>query len=332
MPSTLHIPPALVITTAMAVVFVIGYPLALGVIVRKKFAVGWKYFWFGALVFLVFQLLTRVPMVTVLQATVLRHLLLTSTAFTWIWLAILAITAGLFEEVGRYVGYRLFLRREPKTWAKAVMFGLGHGGLESMVVVGGQIVLTAINDVVLTTINVNTLPPAQRQGVLQLFAAINAEPFWLPLLAAWERLWTIPVQIALAVMVVQVFRRQQIRWLFLAILFHALVDFLAGALPQAFGQSITITLLVEGIVCVFGLIGVWIIWRLREPGDSAKAGLTLPPLATPQESPKWNGPSDDSGRGEEVDSRGARGSYSDWRSPCSREDSASNQQHATFLS
>jgi uncharacterized membrane protein YhfC len=274
MSSTLHIPPALVITTAMTVVFVIGYPLALGVIVRKKLAVGWKYFWFGALVFLVFQLLTRTPLVTVLQATVLTRLLLTSTAFTWIWLVILAITAGLFEEVGRYVGYRLLLRREPKTWAKAVMFGLGQGGLESMVV-GGQIVLTAINDVVLSTINVNTLPPAQRQGVLQLFAAINAEPFWYPLLAAWERLWTIPLQIALAVMVVQVFRRQQISWLFLAILFHALVDFLAGALPQAFGQSITITLLVEGIVCMFGLISVWIIWRLREPGDSAKAGLTL---------------------------------------------------------
>ena len=107
MPSTLHIPPALVITTAIAVVFVIGYPLALGVIVRKKFAVGWKYFWFGALVFLVFQLLTRTPLLIVLenpQNMVLTHLLRTSTAFTWIWLVILALTAGLFEEVGRYVG------------------------------------------------------------------------------------------------------------------------------------------------------------------------------------------------------------------------------------
>jgi uncharacterized membrane protein YhfC len=280
MPSTLHIPPALVITTAIAAVFVIGYPLALGVIVRKKLAVGWKYFWFGALVFLGFQLLTRIPILMVLenpQNTVLTHLLRTSIAFTWIWLLILALSAGLFEEVGRYVGYRLLLRREPKTWSKAVMFGLGHGGLESMVVVGGQIVLSAINTVMLSAINVNTLPAAQRQGVLQLFAAINAEPFWLPLLAAWERFWTIPVQVALAVMVVQVFRRQQMIWLFLAILFHTLVDFLAGAIPQAFGHTITITLLVEGIVCVFGLISIGIIWRLREPGDAAKAELALPP-------------------------------------------------------
>lgn len=275
MPSTPHIPPALVITTALAVVFVIGYPLALGVIVHKKLAVGWKYFWFGALVFLVSQLLTRTPIVTVLQATVLTRHLLTSTAFAWIWLLILAISAGLFEEVGRYVGYRLLLRREPKTWAKAVMFGLGQGGLESIVVVGGQIVLTAINTIMLSTTGVNTLSAAQRQGVLQLFAAINAEPFWLPLLAGWERLWTIPLQVALAVMVVQVFCRQRIHWLFLAILFHALVDFFTGAIPQVFGHRLAIVLLVEGIVCVFGFVSLWIIWRLREPGDPAKAGVAL---------------------------------------------------------
>lgn len=273
MSSTLHISPALVIMTIVAAIFVIVYPLVLGAFVHKKLAVGWKYFWFGALVFLVFQLITRIPIVTVLQATLLMPLLLTSTTFIWIWLAILAITAGLFEEIGRYVGYRLFLRRESKTWSKAVMFGLGHGGLESIVVVGGQIVLSAINTIVLSTVNVNTLPTELKQRVLQQFAAINAEPFWLPLLAAWERLWTVPLHVALAVMVLQVFRKQQIRWLFMAILFHSLVDFVAVALPQAFGRSIAITLLVEGIVCVFGLISLWIIWRLREPEDQALAPI-----------------------------------------------------------
>lgn len=49
-------------------------------------------------------------------------------------------------------------------------------------------------------------------------------------------------------------------------------DFLTLAFPQAFGQSTTIELLINGILCVFGLIGVWIIWRLREAGDLARAG------------------------------------------------------------
>ncbi|HEU5383421.1 MAG TPA: hypothetical protein VFV38_49095 [Ktedonobacteraceae bacterium] len=61
----------------------------------------------------------------------------------------------------------------------------------------------------------------------------------------------------------------------MVILFHSLVDFVAVALPQAFGRSITITLLVESIVCVFGLISLWIIWRLRELEDQ-----TLAPIAS----------------------------------------------------
>jgi uncharacterized membrane protein YhfC len=247
-------------------------PLILGGIAHNKLAVGWKYFWFGALVFLVFQLLTRLPLATVLQETVLASLLRTSTTFTWAWLVVLAVTAGLFEEVGRYVGYRLFMRREPKTWSKAVMFGLGHESLESMVLVGGQIVLTLLSIAILSVININSLPAAQRQAAIQQVAAINAQPVWLPLLAAWGRLWSFPLQVALSVMVLQVFRQRQMRWLFLAILFHALVDFLTFAFPQAFGQNTTSELLVNGMLCVFGLLGLWIIWRLREPGDQARAG------------------------------------------------------------
>lgn len=275
MSSTLHISAAWLAMTAVATVFVIVYPFILGIIARKRLGVGWKYFWFGALVFLVFQILTRVPLILVLTGTVLGPLLRTSIAFTWAWLVIEAVTAGLFEEIGRYVGYRLFMRREPKTWSKAVMYGLGHEGLESMVVVGGGHILTLLTIISLSAINVSSLPVTQRQVILQQAAAINAQPIWLPLLAVWERCWSFPLQVALSVMVLQVFRRHQMRWLFLAILFHALIDFLTLALPQAFGQNTTSELLVEGMICIFGLIAVWLIWRLREPEDRAVSGKEI---------------------------------------------------------
>ena len=270
---TLHVSPILIVVAIVVTVFVIVYPFILGSIAHHKLAVGWKYFWFGVLVFLVFQLLTRLPLVILLQDTLLASLLRSSPAFNWLWLVILAVTAALFEEVGRYVGYRLFMGREQKTWSKAVMFGLGHEGLESIVLVGGQIILTLLSIVIFSAININSLPAAQRQSVIQQIATINALPIWFPLLAAWGRFWSFPLQVALSVMVLQVFRRHQIRWLYLAILFHALVDFLTSAFPQAFGQSTAIELLVNGMLCVFGLFGVWIIWRLREAGSEAKAPI-----------------------------------------------------------
>src|SRR6185437_12152847 len=76
-------------------IFVVVLPFLFGGIAHKKLAIGWKYFWFGALVMLVAQPLTRVPLIKVLQNTVLAPLLRTSITFTWIWVAIQAVTAGL---------------------------------------------------------------------------------------------------------------------------------------------------------------------------------------------------------------------------------------------
>ena len=68
MPSTVHVASGWVVMTVIELLFVIAYPLVLGLIARRRLGVGWKYFWFGALVFLVVQLLTRVPAVIVLHA------------------------------------------------------------------------------------------------------------------------------------------------------------------------------------------------------------------------------------------------------------------------
>jgi uncharacterized membrane protein YhfC len=138
--------------------------------------------------------------------------------------------------------------------------------------------LSILSIAILSIIDVNSLPVAQRQSVIQQLAAINAMPVWSPLLAAWGRFWSFPLQVALSVMVLQVFRQRQIHWLLLAILFHALVDFLALALPQAIAQSITAELLVNGMLCVFGFLGIWIIWRLRKSENQALAAEEIKSL------------------------------------------------------
>jgi hypothetical protein len=91
----------------------------------SAFASSTWWSWAGALIFFVFQVISRVPIVTVL-GQLLASELKASTLFLYTWLAILALSAGVFEEVGRYIGYRWLMRREEKTWNKAVMYGLPH--------------------------------------------------------------------------------------------------------------------------------------------------------------------------------------------------------------
>ncbi|HZO73091.1 MAG TPA: YhfC family glutamic-type intramembrane protease [Ktedonobacteraceae bacterium] len=281
--SAIQVNPGFVASLAVAFIFSVGYPIILAIIAHRRLKVGWRYFGFGALIFFVFQMITRVPAVVILQNVFARQLQASAT-FRISWLVILALTAGLFEEVGRYVGYRFLMRREEKTWNKAVMYGIGHGGLESMLLVGGQQLLTLINILTLMYIlnaNPAALPAAQHAQVVRQFAALNAQPVWSPLLGAWERLWTLPVHIALSVIVLQVFRRNNLNWLWLAILAHAIVDFTAVIVVQILGASLGVSLLVEGIIAIFGLIALWIIWRLRDRGDNGQiAGSPAEPPAS----------------------------------------------------
>lgn len=111
------------------------YPVILALVARRRLGVSWRYFGYGALIFLLFQIVSRIPLVTV-AGLVLKPELHASRGALFAWLTVLALSAGLFEEVGRYVGYRWLMGKEPKTWDKAVMYGIGHGGLEAIVLVG----------------------------------------------------------------------------------------------------------------------------------------------------------------------------------------------------
>lgn len=49
----------------------------------------------------------------------------------FIYMAIAAFSAGVFEETGRVVGLGV-LRKGKTSWMDAVAFGLGHGGIEAV--------------------------------------------------------------------------------------------------------------------------------------------------------------------------------------------------------
>jgi uncharacterized membrane protein YhfC len=257
-----------------AVIFVVVCPLVLAVVAHRRLHVGWRYLAYGAIVFFVFQLATRVPAVQ-LQ-------LKASPALMWTWLVILALTAGLFEEVGRYIGYRVFMGREDKTWPKAIMYGLGHGGLESIVLVGVLTLVGLINLLSISSGGLSQLPEDQRALATQQLQAINSQPGWAALLSAWERLWTVPIQVAFSVIVLQVFRRGKLIWLLWAVLGHAFVDLVAVGLQQLLGPGFGSSLVIEGVVGLFGLVAVWIIWRLRDApaqSQSAETDRHVPQLA-----------------------------------------------------
>ncbi len=257
-----------------AVAFVIALPIILIVIAHARLKVGWRYAGYGALIFFTFQLITRVPAVQVLQYF-LAPQLKASKLLLIAFLVFLALTAALFEEVGRYLGYRWFMGHEEKTWAKGIMYGLGHGGLESAVLVGGLAALQLTNVWLLSSTNLGIAPAAQRSIAAAQLAAIAAQPGWLPLLAGWERICAITAHVMLSLIVLQVFRRGSLRWLWLAIGLHFLLDGVTVLLPLVVHlRGVGDTLLIEGYVTLFAIGALWAIFALRD-----RPTVPAPPVA-----------------------------------------------------
>ncbi len=287
--------PRLIAAYVFAILFDVAFPIGLALCARRKLGASWRYFWYGALIFFLFQLATRVPAIQLLQP-MLAGPLSRSPELMWVWLFTLALTAGLFEEGGRYLGYRyLIFRRSPglrtedsghsvlnpqssvlspqsssaEAWKKGVMYGLGHGGLESMLLVGGTALLSFVNALAVTRLDpatVAALPQDQATAVRQAQALFSSLAWWMPLLGAFERLCTVGIQVAFSLLVLQCFLRGSPRWLYLAIGAHFLVDFVTMVAAPRLGPVAT-----EGVIALFALGALYLIFRLRPAAEPSPA-------------------------------------------------------------
>lgn len=131
------------------------------------------------------------------------------------------------------------------------MYGLGHGGLETMAV--GVVSLVAL---------ILGPPSSNTQA---LVAAVGL---------AWARVWATPIHIALSVVGLQVFRRKSIGWLWVAILAHTAWDFMLFIMFYVLNAS----LVGNGLWMVYGVVGLWTIWKLHDHSTQSTASVKPKPI------------------------------------------------------
>ena len=269
--------PVLVVSYLVAAGIEIVFPLLVGLWLVRRFHLHWVVFGYGFAVFLLSQVVTRVPAIQVINGLFGTELTATPTT-TLIWYAVLALTAGLFEEIGRWLGYRWFFRREPRTWANGLLYGTGHAACESIILVGLAVLLALVNYVILSTMSAATIAamaPAQQEQVKATLAIFGGLQGWEPLLGAVERIFTLFFHLGAAVLVLQAFTRRNNIWLLLAIGWHALVDF--GTIM--FQTTVKNAILTEGVIGVVAIISLVIILRLRPTQPEAVTAEPAPLLS-----------------------------------------------------
>jgi uncharacterized membrane protein YhfC len=275
----------LVITRFLNGFLMVALPIGLGILLVRRFHLGWRLWWIGAATFVLSQV-GHLPFNWILNRLFVLGVLPPPPA-SWrvIFFALLGgLSAGLWEELARAGMYRWWAD-DARSWRKGLLVGAGHGGVEA-IILGTLVLIGFANMLILRGPDASRLvPPDQMPLVQQQLAAYWSGDWLMALMGAVERVFAMTNHLALSLLVLQAFIRKQPAWIAVAVLYHALADGVMAYFSALWGAQPWGMLAVEGIIGLTTLISLGIIFALRRPepeqqpqgAERLPASESLPP-------------------------------------------------------
>ncbi|MFL0197461.1 YhfC family intramembrane metalloprotease [Clostridium sp. WILCCON 0269] len=236
----------------VSLIISVGAPVGLLAYFYKKYKISIKSVLVGVLIFVIFsQILEKLLHYFVLTKNLQTAVLLKNP---WLFMIYGGLAAGIFEEVGRYVGFK-FLLKGQRDWKDGIAYGIGHGGIEA-ILIGG---VGSIQNIVYSNlINSGTFEKVLSVKVpASMLATIKNSlvntPFYMFGFIGIERILVLPLQIALSLVVLYGIKKDKKIYLLYAIIIHAIIDFPAALYQAGKVKSI---FLVEGGVLVIAIISL----------------------------------------------------------------------------
>jgi uncharacterized membrane protein YhfC len=248
----------------------LSLPFVLGWFIARRRQVSWRFFGIGAVTFVLSQV-AHIPFNYLVSPGISEQVaqlpemtaLLLSAAF-------LGLSAGIFEEGARYLAYR-YWAKDARSWSRGLMLGAGHGGAES-ILLG---LLGAFNASILLGYNAgyfqNLIPSEQAPQVQAVLDQMFSIPWFEAMFGALERSFVLVIQMALSLMVMQVFTRGKVKWLILAIGWHALIDGAVVVTVSLYGIYAA-----EAVTALAMLISLATIYKLKGPEPETAVLEPLP--------------------------------------------------------
>lgn len=229
-------------------------PVALAVFFCMTRRMNWRLILTGLSVFSVTQVFIRMPLLNLLSATEWYAAIAQNL---WLLGIVLALSAALLENWGRYFGARFFAKG-CSAYRDGLAYGLGHGGIEAFIVMG----MNSFNNLYLAlAVNNGTLDAMAENATAEQIEIVRAALVDTPashfLMAGVERLMVMIIQVALSVVVFYAIRTGRKSYVWVAVAAHFVVDY-----PIVVLQNSSMWL-VEGFIAACAAVGVVVIVKMR---------------------------------------------------------------------
>jgi uncharacterized membrane protein YhfC len=237
--------------------------IGLGIYLTRKYNVGWRLYFIGGATYLCVQLASVVLLGLINSSNISTDIPLILQLLLTLLIVILLFVV---EEGIRYAIYRWWAKGS-RTWSEGMVLGSGHGGTEIIII--GLVTLYTLSQYI----------QLRNADLTKIFNAENIAQATKNVTSYWSESWynvfpeavrcllTLPIQLSCSLLVLQVFLRQQYRWLGYAIGWHALAStplFISGYFFDA-EKYIYLPLLFYAVVSV---VSVVIILRMKKQAEA----------------------------------------------------------------
>ncbi len=210
----------------ISIILSMTVPVAFIIFAKKKYQAKISTFFIGAGTFFLFAMVLE----QIMHLLVIKVGGLSAENNRWLYYIYAALAAAVFEETGRIVAMKFWMKKR-LDFPNALMYGIGHGGIEA-ILIGG---LTNISNLI-SMLMINSgameqslaiLPEETRNQTMQQLSALWTTPASHFMAGGFERVSAIILQIGLSLLIYHALKSKKRQTAILAYALHFIVDFVA---------------------------------------------------------------------------------------------------------
>lgn len=242
----------------------IGLPVFLMMLVKIRHKGKIQFFFIGGAMFVISALMLE----QLCHAFVFGVTGGTIRENVWAYAIYGGLAAAVFEETGRIIAMKYFMKHRKLTMdnVNAFMYGIGHGGAEAILIVGMSCINNLTTAVMLNTgsleASINALEGDAKEQAIAGIGQLVDTPSSSFYFAGIERIFALALQIALTILVYQAVKHGKKQYAFLAYGAHFLVDFAAVAAVN-FLPILSVECLIAALTAAVG-VGAYAVWQINE--------------------------------------------------------------------